>query len=119
MKLLTILNKRNNNKVAILEYFRGEWTFHTKGMWIYENQENPSLTLIGSSNYSQRSYKRDNEIQFYIYALCPKFKEKLQAENQRQFEHGKTITLNEIKNDSEVKLKMRHKLIFWILKSFL
>ena len=119
MKLLTLLKKQNNNKVEIFEYFRGEWTYHTKGMWVYENQENPSLTLIGSSNYSQRSFKRDNEIQFYVYSFCPKFKERLQEESKRQFEHGTKVSLEQIKGDSEVQVKWRHKFIYFILKSFL
>ena len=29
-----------------------DWTFHAKGLWIYENNESlPSSTIIGSSNY--------------------------------------------------------------------
>ena len=114
------LERHQNKNVNIFEYFRGEWTFHTKGIWFYENQEEtPSLTIIGSSNYSQRSYKRDNEIQFYIYSVCPKFKERLQKENVKQFQNAQKISLNEIKSDEEIKLKWRHQIAFTILKSFL
>ena len=109
-----------NKTVTIHEFYKGEWTFHTKGMWFYENsEENPSLSLIGSSNYSQRSYKRDNEIQFFIYSLCPKFKEKLHKENEKMFENSVKIGENEIKNDKEVIVKFRHKVLFWLMKSFL
>jgi len=89
-------------------------------MWFWENrEESPSLCIIGSSNYSQRSYKRDNEIQFFIHSDCNKFKEKLMKENQKIFMNAEKITINEIKNDREVKVKLRHKALFWIVKSFL
>lgn len=120
MNLFRILQRKDSRKVEIMEYFRGEWTFHTKGMWFYENQEEtPNLTIIGSSNYSQRSYKRDNEIQFYFYSMCPKFKEKLHNENEKQFKKSHEISLSDLKNDIEVKLKWRHRILFLLLKSFL
>jgi hypothetical protein len=32
------------------------------------------MTIIGSSNYAERSEKRDNEVQAYIFTECPMFK---------------------------------------------
>lgn len=120
INLLKSLKAKNLANPKIFEYFRGEWTFHTKGLWLYEaNEETPSLTIIGSSNYSQRSYARDNEIQLYIYSKCPKLKEKLHNENERQFKQASKIEINDIRNDKEVKIKWRHHFFFWILKSFL
>lgn len=120
MNLLEKLKKKKKDYPQIFEYSRGEWTYHTKGLWFYENkEETPSLTIIGSSNYSQRSYSRDNEVQFYIYTVCPKFKEKLHNENQRQYEKASRVQVSDLKNSIEVKLKLRHKILFWLLKSFL
>lgn len=119
LNLLSRLQKSGNKKVEIFEFFRGEWTFHTKGLWIYENQDVPSMTAIGSSNYSQRSYKRDNEIQFYLLSFCPKFKDRMEGENRRQFEFAQRISREEIRADGEVRLKWRHRLIYWLLRSFL
>jgi len=48
-----------------MEYYRPSWTFHAKGFW-GELKDNSTLTIIGSSNYAERSLKRDNEIQMYI-----------------------------------------------------
>ena len=49
----------------IFEYSNGDWTFHAKGAWIYEKnvemEEYPTSTIVGSSNFSYRSNRRDNE----------------------------------------------------------
>ena len=42
--------------VNIMEYNRDGWSFHAKGVW-YKN-----FTLIGSSNLSYRSLRRDSEL---------------------------------------------------------
>jgi len=55
------LTKENGN-VSIYEYEKGEWTFHAKGLWITEHGETtPSLSVVGSSNFSKRSNRRDTE----------------------------------------------------------
>ncbi|CAD8164041.1 unnamed protein product [Paramecium octaurelia] len=40
----------------------------------------PQCQIIGSSNYAERSKKRDNEIQAYIFSQCPMFKQYLKKE---------------------------------------
>jgi len=55
-KLLKINSKDNalKNKFSLFEYFKEGWSFHSKGMWFYEKgKQYPSLTIIGSSNYSK------------------------------------------------------------------
>jgi len=38
--------------VKLYEYKRDKWTFHAKGVWIYENgKDDPNLTVIGSNKY--------------------------------------------------------------------
>jgi CDP-diacylglycerol--glycerol-3-phosphate 3-phosphatidyltransferase len=58
-------NKGQGN-IKIHEYENGEWTYHAKGAWLYEKQTadeavGPTMTVIGSSNYSYRSNRRDTE----------------------------------------------------------
>ena len=50
----------------MFEYENGDWTFHGKGAWIYEgNQEETgkelTMSIVGSSNFSYRSNRRDTE----------------------------------------------------------
>ena len=47
----------------------GKWSFHAKGMWIKEN-ENNYLTIVGSSNFNHRSKYRDSELQLFVYSTC-------------------------------------------------
>ena len=50
-------------------YNRDKWTYHGKGIWmdLEEEKEDPfSLTLIGSSNYGERSVGRDTELNFTV-----------------------------------------------------
>ena len=54
-------NKGKDN-INIFEYENGDWTYHAKGAWFYEESEDtPAMTVIGSSNYSYRSNRRDTE----------------------------------------------------------
>ena len=43
------------DRIKYLEYYRKDWTFHGKGLWLYlEGEKWPSLTLMGSTNYGKR-----------------------------------------------------------------
>ena len=61
-KILKI-NKKDEklkNKIKIYEYFKDGWSYHSKGIWLYEKDKKyPSLTIIGSSNFSKN--------RFYLY----------------------------------------------------
>ena len=37
-----------NDNVKLFEFTRDKWTFHAKGCWIYENGQNPNISIIGS-----------------------------------------------------------------------
>ncbi|KAL4456970.1 hypothetical protein ABPG74_014608 [Tetrahymena malaccensis] len=101
--LLKLASKFNRKNIRINEYQRGQWTFHSKGLWLYENQASnndgnytsnpyPVFTAIGSSNYCNRSYQRDTELQFYIYSQCNKFQKELHMEKERQFNYSQDVT---------------------------
>ena len=63
------LLKKLGDKVSIKAFFDGKWSYHAKGVWI-EEADNSLLTVIGSSNFNERSRHRDSEFQFYIYSGC-------------------------------------------------
>ncbi|KAJ5689135.1 CDP-diacylglycerol--glycerol-3-phosphate 3-phosphatidyltransferase [Penicillium macrosclerotiorum] len=57
------------NFIQLKEWRRGTvgtpdgWTYHAKGLWIaLPREEHPSLTFVGSSNYTKRSYSLDLEV---------------------------------------------------------
>ena len=46
-------NMKNKANFSLFEFHRENWSFHSKGLWFYEKEkQNPSMTVIGSSNYS-------------------------------------------------------------------
>jgi len=102
--LLKQAKKQKNNNVSIHEYKRGQWTFHSKGLWLYENDEPyPSFSSIGSSNFSYRAYYRDTELNLYLYTQCPKFKKDLHFESLRQFQYSENVSSRNLKKDPEMK----------------
>ena len=49
---------------AVRHFSRDGWTYHAKGLWLWPGVDKggPTLTLIGSSNLSERSTRRDIEL---------------------------------------------------------
>ena len=42
----------NDGEIQMLEYYRSKWTYHAKGLWLYEEDKKyPTLTCIGSPNF--------------------------------------------------------------------
>lgn len=73
--------KQVSKQVELFEYVKQDWTFHAKGIWVSDREsQEPFLTVIGSSNYSDRSYRRDVECNFFIYSECGEFNKKMKEE---------------------------------------
>lgn len=86
-------------------------SFHSKSLFL-ETKNKEFFGYIGSSNFAQRSYFRDNEMNFYVYSRNPKLKE--------IFEREREYVLEGCKDIEEVKVKrggVRKVLdgLFWIL----
>jgi len=59
----------NDGQIQMFEYYRPQWTYHAKGLWLYgEGDTSPILTYIGSSNFSLVSLNT-NSI-FLLYLFC-------------------------------------------------
>ncbi|XP_022916685.1 CDP-diacylglycerol--glycerol-3-phosphate 3-phosphatidyltransferase, mitochondrial [Onthophagus taurus] len=82
-----------NDRVTFQEYLRQGWTYHAKGLWYYtENSRYPSLTLIGSPNFGERSVKRDLETQIAIITENEELKKEMHNECQRLYGLGLPVT---------------------------
>lgn len=46
-------------KAKIYQFYKKDYTFHTKGLWIMN--KNIGATILGSSNYNRRSQRSDHE----------------------------------------------------------
>lgn len=52
--LLKLFKKGSSKNFDLYEYEKKGWTYHAKGIWLYEkNKILPNTTVIGSSNYSK------------------------------------------------------------------
>ncbi|KAF0698748.1 Aste57867_10653 [Aphanomyces stellatus] len=78
------------HQLRLREYNRDAWTFHAKGMWIQHEDE--ALTVVGSSNFGQRSYGRDLESQVFLYTTDTTLQANLKDEYERLTAHSETVT---------------------------
>ena len=67
------------------EYETLGWTFHGKGAWLYEDDK-VTMSVIGSSNFSYRSNRRDTECQLYILPECEHLQRRLDQESRFLFD---------------------------------
>lgn len=63
-----VVNRGKESLISLYEWKNGivntpgGWSYHAKGIWItVPDQEEPSITIIGSSNYTKRAYLLDLE----------------------------------------------------------
>ncbi|KAI2465648.1 hypothetical protein F4781DRAFT_16302 [Annulohypoxylon bovei var. microspora] len=119
--LRTIQERKQDSAVVLKEWRRGTvnepggWTYHAKGLWITLPQElNPSMSIIGSSNYTKRSYSHDLEAGALIVTRDPDLKKRLGDEQKWLQEYASPVTLDDFaKTERRVGLKVR--IAMWIV----
>jgi CDP-diacylglycerol---glycerol-3-phosphate 3-phosphatidyltransferase len=91
------------------------WTYHAKGLWVtLPNDVHPSMTLVGSSNYTKRSYSLDLEVNTLIVTKDEDLKRRLGAEQAWLQEHAKEVGIDDFaKIDRRVGLRVR--IAMWIV----
>ena len=95
----------------------GGWTYHAKGIWVtLPKEDNPSICLIGSSNYTSRSYSLDIEANTLIVTRDPDLQRRLGEEEKWLQEHASPMTGDDYaKTDRRVGLHVR--IAMWIVKA--
>ncbi|KAH7369390.1 hypothetical protein B0T11DRAFT_223827 [Plectosphaerella cucumerina] len=93
----------------------GGWTYHAKGLWAtMPGDVGPALTVIGSSNYTKRSYSHDLEVGALVLTRDEDLKKRLAAEQTWLQEHAKGVTRDDFAtNERRVGLKVR--VAMWIV----
>lgn len=94
-------------------------TFHTKGIWYKQVLENHTeyMTIIGSSNYGNRSKHKDLEAQFWIFTSNEDTLKEIEHERQSIVDQSRPITLEEIDNDPIIKNGIPEYFFYWIFKN--
>jgi CDP-diacylglycerol--glycerol-3-phosphate 3-phosphatidyltransferase len=97
----------------------GGWTYHAKGLWVTfpseEASEDPSLTVIGSSNYTKRSYELDLEANVVIATSDPGLRKRLGEEVKWLGEHAKAVDESEFEKP-ERRVGMSVRLSMWLVR---
>ncbi|KAL7268142.1 CDP-diacylglycerol--glycerol-3-phosphate 3-phosphatidyltransferase [Rhizina undulata] len=110
------------NNIELREWRRGivgkdpdAWTYHAKGVWVtLPNEENPSITLVGSSNYTKRSYSLDLEVNTLVVTEDEKLKKQLGEEVKWLKEDSKRVTKEDFER-TERRVSWRVRVAMWIV----
>ncbi|KAI9710794.1 MAG: hypothetical protein M1812_007342 [Candelaria pacifica] len=93
----------------------GGWTYHAKGLWItLPHEQHPSITLIGSSNYTKRSYSLDLEINSLIVTENSALRKRLGAEQEGLEMHASIVDMDDYAK-IERRVGMRVRIAMWIV----
>ncbi|KAL1840061.1 hypothetical protein VTJ49DRAFT_837 [Mycothermus thermophilus] len=135
--LRTVHHHGRDTVVALREWRRGTvgqpggWTYHAKGLWVtlpnvtspndnntekQDSNDNPSITLIGSSNYTKRSYSLDLEANALIVTENEELRRRLGEEQRWLMEpHSAVVTRDDLaRPERRVGLKVR--VAMWIVQ---
>lgn len=94
----------------------GGWTYHAKGLWVtLPGASNPSISLVGSSNYTKRSYSLDLEANALIVTQNEDLKKRLGDEQRGLQDSAAVVTRDDFaRTERRVGLKVR--LAMWIVQ---
>ncbi|CAI7661543.1 unnamed protein product [Penicillium glandicola] len=94
----------------------GGWTYHAKGLWItLPREEHPSLTFVGSSNYTKRSYSLDLECGAVVVTNDPDLKQKLGEETERLQKDASPVSRDDLMR-TERRVAWNVRLSMWIVE---
>ena len=112
----------------------GGWTYHAKGVWVIlassapsanqpasttqsdaEKSSAPAATLIGSSNYTTRSYGLDLEVGAMVVTTDPMLKGKWKREEENLLAPSKEVTEKEL-NAEERRAGWKVRVAMWIVR---
>lgn len=80
----------------------GGWSYHAKGLWITVPEETePSITVIGSSNYTKRAYSLDLESNAIVITKDPELKSLMKLEIENLMKHVSPLELHDFKPKSK------------------
>ncbi|KAM7204737.1 hypothetical protein V8F20_003521 [Naviculisporaceae sp. PSN 640] len=113
--LRSVHQHKRDSAITLREWKRGtiddpdRWTYHAKGLWVtMPFEKNPAITLVGSSNYTKRSYSLDLEANALIVTENEELKQRLGDEQRWVQEHSAVVTRDDFaKTERRVGLKVR------------
>ena len=117
-----VAKAQSTNTIQLKEWRRGTvgtpggWTYHAKGLWItLPREEHPSLTFVGSSNYTKRSYNLDIEVGALVVTNDKDLKRKLGEETEWLQKDAKVISREDLMR-TERRVGWNVRLAMWIVE---
>lgn len=94
----------------------GGWSYHAKGLWVtMPGDAHPALSLVGSSNYTRRSYSLDLEVGALVVTRSDALRRRLADEQRWLQEHARAVSRDDFaRNDRRVGLHVR--VAMWIVR---
>lgn len=113
--------RQRQEDVTLKEWRRGVvgekdgWTYHAKGLWVSVNGEpEPCISIVGSSNYTKRSYSLDLEVGTAIVTSDQGLKKSLGEERDGLQDYANKVGMDDfLKLERRVGLRVR--IAMWIV----
>lgn len=100
--LQDVSKQRREAEITLKEWKRGVvntrngWSYHAKGLWATApSEEHPSMTVIGSSNYTRRAYSFDLETNAIVITNDQKLKSEMNNEVSNLLQHTTPLKLKD------------------------
>lgn len=92
------------------------WTYHAKGLWVsLEGEREPSISVVGSSNYTKRSYGLDLEVGTVIVTSDEGLKARLGEERDGLGVYAEKVGMDDfVKVERRVGIRVR--VAMWIVQ---
>ncbi|KAJ9257016.1 hypothetical protein DTO195F2_5695 [Paecilomyces variotii] len=117
-----VAEAQRTNSIQLKEWRRGTvgepggWTYHAKGLWItLPKEEHPSLTFVGSSNYTKRSYSLDLEVGALVVTEDEALKKRLGEETQWLQQDAQPVSREDLRR-TERRVGWNVRLAMWIVE---
>lgn len=110
-----MVKEGQDHRISLFEFEKFGWSYHAKGLWYYlPDSKLPNLTLIGSSNYGERSVNRDLESQICLVTVNKSLQKRLQSECDNLFKLGRMAEADIISRPIPRWVKT----VVWLFKNY-
>lgn len=117
-----VAEAQRTNSIQLKEWRRGTvghpggWTYHAKGLWMaFPKEQYPSLTFVGSSNYTKRSYSLDLEVGALVVTSNEGLKKRMGEEIEWLQKDSKAISRDDLRR-TERRVGWNVRLAMWIVE---
>ncbi|EFX04549.1 cdp-diacylglycerol-glycerol-3-phosphate 3-phosphatidyltransferase [Grosmannia clavigera kw1407] len=122
-RFLKAADRTATSAITLKEWRRGTvgqlggWTYHAKGLWItLPGEMSPAMTLVGSSNYTKRSYTLDLEANALVVTRNAALQARLGAEESWLQTYAQPVSRDDFAQP-ERRVRAHVRLAMWIVQA--